>query len=411
MEGRRTTGQAVTDADAALRSPRSSVPHPDDESVNSGNPSQESVSRGSSPVQSPGRVSASGRLLPQPHRFVGDLNPEAVFYTQADSSGRTDQENQNDVGMWVVRSKDEQQLPIDAIDEPQASHSQAITETTNLRDKAHFDSGASIEQLLPPQEDQSHLVDIYFSKIHPLLPLLDESSFRKGFSERSVPTVLMKALCLAASKDPAAKFHLRLGRLSTPLRPAKFAHRIHVNLSHILSTKKGTDRVTTIRCLVLMSLHSEGSESSDRASSNLMQAIHHTHTIGMHLGREQSNKQDESLTALFWVLWSLDRLNAAINGRPVMMHDRDIGLKIDDVVPILAAPFRIWLRLSQHLDSVIELYRPAVSASLDCLERDIPGFEEIVDECRGWEIQEGMLGNYTTHTSGNFCTIASAKYF
>lgn len=400
-EGRDTAGKATTDADAALRSPRSNLPRPDGEPANSGNPTQQSVSRGSSPVQRPGQVLASGRLLPQPHRFVGDLNPETVFYTQADSGGRTNQENRNEVGMWVARSKDEPQPP-----------NQAITESARLRDKAHFDSDVSSDQLLPPQEDQSQLVDIYFSRIHPLLPLLDESSFRKEFHERSVPTVLMKALCLVTSKDPAAKPHLRLGGLTSPLPPAKFAHQIHVSLSNSLNTTIELDRITTIRCLALMSLHSEGSESSEVASMNLMQAIHHTHTIGIHFGREQSNNKDEPLTPLFWVLWSLDRLNAAINGRPVMMHERDIGLKIDDAVPSLDSPFRIWLRLSQHLDSVIELYRPAASASLDFLERDIPSFEEIVDECRGWKIQKGILGNYihNPHLS-ILCRMSSANLF
>lgn len=384
-ERRNTASRPATDSGPALTPSGQTSVQPYDKLENDGNPSQESVSRGSSPTQTPEQELPSGGAISQSHRFVGDLNPETVFYIQGDSRGRTNQENRSDVGMWVARSKDEDR--------------QGTAESTSLRDKAYLGSDASNAQLLPPLEDQSRLVDIYFSNIQPLLPFLDERSFRKHFSEKSVPTILMKALCLAASKDPAAKPHLRLGRQTYPLSPAQFSHRIHANLSNALNARKGTDRVTMIRCLALMSLHSEGSESAELASLNLMQAIHHTHTIGIHIGREQSPKQDESLTSLFWVLWSLDRLNAAINGRPVVMHDRDIGLKIDDVIQSYDAPFRIWLRLSQHLDSVIELYRPRASASSEFLERDLPSFEEIVEDSGGSGIQQSILGIWTPYSS------------
>src|SRR5690625_2121579 len=79
-----------------------------DKLENYGNPSQESVSRGSSPTQTPEQELPSGGAISQSHRFVGDLNPETVFYTQGDSRGRTNQENRSDVGMWVARSKDEE---------------------------------------------------------------------------------------------------------------------------------------------------------------------------------------------------------------------------------------------------------------------------------------------------------------
>ena len=336
----------------------------------------------SSATPTPDQELSGGDPVSQSHRFVGDLNPETVFYSQGNPRGGRDQESQNDVGMWVVRSKRSPKSPAHQTNDP----------VQNLQDKAQFHGDASNEQYLPPREDQSKLVNIYFSKIHPILPLLDESSFRQSFSDKSLPAVLMKALCLVASKDPSARPFLRFGNMPSTFSETQFARRIHADLCNCLNNKVERDKVVVIRCLALMSLHSEGSEGAELASWNLTQAVHHSQTIGLHHGREQGIKQDESLASLFWVLWSLDRLNAAINGRPVMLHDRDIGLDIETLIQSHAAPFQIWFRLAQQLDAVIALYRPAPSATVAALGVTLPSFEEIVAQCNGWDVQQSILG-------------------
>lgn len=154
---------------------------------------------------------------------------------------------------------------------------------------------------------------------------------------------------------------------------------------------------TTIACLALMSLHTEGPDGGERSSWNLMRAIHLAQTVGLHLGRGRRESSQDSkgkgLVLLFWALWSLDRINAAVNGRPVMMHERDIGLRAEDSWEVFGAPFRLWIRLAQGLDRVIGLYRPAAaSVGGGGSENGFPGFEDLVEQCGGWDIEQNILG-------------------
>ncbi|KAK2767504.1 hypothetical protein FQN54_003661 [Arachnomyces sp. PD_36] len=348
----------------------SNAEHPYGESNPSGGLSQDPAPEGTSPSE-----------------FVGDLNPETAFYSQQISGDHAPQGSRNDVGVWVTRQNEEQPAS-DAVTRTPTSQSRAITQLSGSQGLLDIPNDVLWGELLPPPEVQSQLVEIYFARVHPLLPLLNKSSFLKSFSEGSVPTALMKAFCLVASKDPTtAPLLTQLGNVPTA---ADFASRIYADLCTSLKDEKGLDKVTMIRCLALMSLHSQDAKTTELASVNFMEAIFHTQATGIHIGRERGDKQDESLPSLFWALWSLDRLNAAMIGRPVWMHNRDIGLKIEDSIESFDPPFRLWMRLSQQLDSVIELYRPAASSSTG-LEKDLPNFEDIVDQCNAWEVPQSHL--------------------
>jgi hypothetical protein len=150
-------------------------------------------------------------------------------------------------------------------------------------------------------------------------------------------------------------------------------------------------KVTAIQILALLSLHEWGPTGFEDCSLHLMQAIHHAQTIGLHLIRPDDQQTSTSLKALFWCLWSLDRWNAAINGRPVMIHDRDMGQKVDDILPLFESPFRTWLSLTDRLGEVIRFYRPIVDGN-DEQELDLPSFEELVDSSNAWDTPPDFLG-------------------
>ncbi|KAK0662858.1 hypothetical protein DIS24_g1563 [Lasiodiplodia hormozganensis] len=132
----------------------------------------------------------------------------------------------------------------------------------------------------------------------------------------------------------------------------------------------------------------EGVDGADRASMHLVQAIHHAHTIGLQFGRQRNVAKGESTEKIFWCLWSLDKLNASVNGRPLYMHDRDNQLESWTARPEQRrTPFGIWLQLAGVLDRVIDLYRPGSDSRVTGLEVDFPGFEDIIgdggDKLRG----------------------------
>ena len=338
------------------------------------------------PESVPGRGSPA-----RSQRFIGDLNPETVFYSDADAAGPDGDgdcdghsSKQNDVGLWVSGATRKTQGTMTP--DQDAASSRGRTRVQTLDD-----------QTLPSSDTQQRLIDVYFSKIHPLLPLLDERSFRQAVSINSASPLLVKAICLVASKDSSYASHL--GFPDSPALPSRdFCRRIYADLSIRRIEDEERSMPTAIACLALMSLHTEGPDGGERSSCNLMRAIHLAQTVGLHLGRgrressQESKSRSKCLVSLFWALWSLDRINAAVNGRPVMMHERDIGLRAEDSWGCFEAPFRVWLRLAQGLDRVIGLYRPAAVSVGGCSEDSFPGFEDLVEQCGAWGIEQNILG-------------------
>ncbi|KAL1961077.1 hypothetical protein VTO42DRAFT_4965 [Malbranchea cinnamomea] len=344
----------------------------------------ESSSDPSRTSQSPGRSLSSDDSPPGSQRFVGDLNPETVFYSENPASSDICPAERNDIGVWVSRSRgtgQERDIETDAHPMQRLNHDA-------LRGKDQ--EGSS----MPEVNEQLKLIHLYFNKIHPFLPIVvsDEKSLRQTVLDKTASPILIKAVCLVASKAPRAGTHFRFEDDLHNLVPVSdFRRRIYADLSS-RPIEEEKNKVTAIQCLALMSLHAEGSDGGERSSLSLMRAIHLAQTIGLHLGNGQRTKQNESSLSLFWALWSLDRVNAAINGRPVMMHDCDIGLKIVDSCRLFSPSFRIWLLVAQLLDRVIELYRPGATVSADSSDHnEFPGFEDLVEQSDGWSIEQGTL--------------------
>ncbi|KAM0089203.1 hypothetical protein ACP6JD_007470 [Aspergillus fumigatus] len=151
-----------------------------------------------------------------------------------------------------------------------------------------------------------------------------------------------------------------------------------------------SDRITRIRTLALMSLHCEGHEGAEAASMHLCRAIHEAQTAGLHLNRPD-RVQGDSLSRLFWCLWTLDKMHASIGGRPVLLADRDIGLR----KPIVntshpKTTFDVWFAISDLLSSVISFYRPSADPTVGW-ETSFPSFEELMGDNFGEELDFTML--------------------
>lgn len=234
----------------------------------------------------------------------------------------------------------------------------------------------------PLERDEDVFLGIYFEYVHPLLPLVDQRHYYNRRSAGEHSTMLRQAICLVASRHEGARYHLYLS--SDPnflLEPREFARKLYAALTAGLNANLEKDRITLIQVLALMSLYSEGVDGADQASMHLVQAIHHAHTIGLQFGRQRNVAKGESTEKIFWCLWSLDKLNASVNGRPQYMHERDNQLESWTARPDQRrTPFGIWLQLASILDRVIELYRPRSDARVTGLENDFPGFEDIIGD-------------------------------
>jgi hypothetical protein len=304
----------------------------------------------------------------------------ATLMEKDESRLKNGQGQKGDVGAWLCPEENyldslENRSPLQL---PRGSHSEQTDVNTDY---------------LPPKKSQEALIDVYFRRIHPILPLLDEQTVRVNFQTGFLHVRLLQTICLVAAKDRTTGPLLCLGQSSEVLPLERFNSILYTNIMQNIP-RTPRKKIIYIQILALLSLHEWGPTGSEDRSLNLAQAIHHAHTIGMHLMRTDQ-QPTTSLKALFWCLWSLDKWNAAMNGRPIMIHDRDMNQQVDDVISLFPASFRLWLRIAEKLGRVILFYRPIVNG-VDHEELDLPSFEELIEDCDAWELSSDLLGiNYS----------------
>ncbi|KAL4917445.1 hypothetical protein BDW62DRAFT_84093 [Aspergillus aurantiobrunneus] len=324
-------------------------------------------------------------------RFVGDLNPEAAIREKVDAPNSTHLRDQ--VGLWIntpvlqnYEGNDEGITSTASVRADCLEHHGPEISTLNLR----FSSALKACNRLP-RSTFDHLAAIYFSRVNHVLPLIDHTLFAPTPSKGISSVYLERAICLVAAKDKAAGPHLRLVPNGALMTPRKFCSELYNGLVCAVEAGLEQDRFVRIRILALMSLHFEGYEGTEAASMHLCQAIHQAQTAGLHLERPNRSPED-SLTTLFWCLWTLDKMHASIGGRPVLLADRDIGIKRVDIAAHHAkSAFDIWLALSELLSTVISFYRPSADYATGW-EMDYPSFEEIMGDHIREDVDSATLG-------------------
>ncbi|KAF2761016.1 hypothetical protein EJ05DRAFT_435380 [Pseudovirgaria hyperparasitica] len=314
----------------------------------------------------------------EPSRFVGYLAPEAQLRGQLRAQkDNADQLIQHYCGHWVAWQHNFKSglagdlAPSSTIVGPE---DQSVAHNF-LR--AYLD--AIGVNLRPPRKHQDVLIQIYFEYIHPILPLVDEAKFRRQYGDAEEPRLLLQTICILAAKHDKARSHLYLDDSSVVYNPRDFSRKLFSSATAALEAKLETDRITLIQSLALLSLHCEGFDGAEQASMHLSQAVHHAHTVGLQFGQKQGT-MGHGLETIFWCLWSLDKLNACINGRPLLMHDRDQHIPRLEESSERRTPFGIWLQLADALDKVICYYRPGLPPDKTGWEEDFPSFEDIIGE-------------------------------
>ncbi|KAL4998102.1 hypothetical protein BDV10DRAFT_76269 [Aspergillus recurvatus] len=325
------------------------------------------------------RTLSSSPDISQIERFVGDLNPEAAIREKVDAPNGA--LHRDRVGLWISNH---------GVNSNGSSNATSVGTTVpetqpvaSLLYRRYSSALKACDRL--PRSTTEPLAAIYFSRVNHILPLVDHELFAAESSKGTASVLLERAICLVAAKDKTAGPHLRLTAGGALITARKFCSEVYGGLVCAMEAVLERDRPTRIRILALMSLHSEGYEGAEAASMHLCQAIHQAQTAGLHLERPDRSP-DDSLATLFWCLWSLDKMHASIGGRPVLLADRDIGIKRHDgAVHHSKSAFDAWLALSELLSTVISFYRPTADDTTGW-ETEYPSFEEII----GNPIQEQM---------------------
>lgn len=242
--------------------------------------------------------------------FISDMNPGTALLHHSRPAIPIENRQPSDVGIWVDRRE------WDALRQKNSTAHEHETTAESENQRPHATAVAP-------------LIDIYFRRVHPVMPVLEEEDFRRDHSSGSVPEALVHVICLVAAKDAEAAPHLKLAEGTAIVAPREFCSKVHASVIDALRWPKRFEKMTLIRILALASLHAEGQDGGEEATLCLTQAMHYTQTMGWHLGQQAglASDGDRATKRLFWCLWSLDRLNSCIYGRPLMMADIDIAIE------------------------------------------------------------------------------------
>ncbi|KAI3581648.1 hypothetical protein IWW34DRAFT_617066 [Fusarium oxysporum f. sp. albedinis] len=329
----------------------------------------------------------SGSTPNQSSRFVGDLNPEGMFMEATGSASIRETSQKGDVGIWLSSNNPGQASQF-ITSRPPPIMDQFLLPFV----KEHCLS------CLPPHQDYLKLKALYLDKVHPIMPIIPETML-EGDEPASV--VLKQLICLAASTDPSMARYLHLQNKGDDLLPCQdFMQSISSAVRAILETSIITDRVLHIRALILLSLYTQpsSSEEADLPAQLGGRAIHHIQTLGLHLLRYDAPNCEE-LETLFCAVWAVDRINAAVYGRPCLMHERDIGANLDGCIRKRPPCFRLFLSVVQWLDQVIELYRPGPSAEASGLDKiayiDLPVLEAMIVNADALKVPGSLIAAST----------------
>jgi len=316
-------------------------------------------------------------------RFVGDLNPESVFHTYtANDEGYRATLSDSNVGIWLEEK-------FESIG-------------SSSRSLFHYSSPAIqriliplLEEecllLIPPKEDLEALSSIYFEKIHPLFPVIDETTYRSLQSHDVKNIVLQQALCMIASLDPSSKNHLSLPG-NTNLSHREFGKRLFISIRTSVEIGLIADKLILIQLYSLLSFFMEDAEGRDLGSQHCVKAIDFAFSIGLHVQGPRNTALEKYKVRLLCCIWILDRIHAALHGRPVTIHDRDMRPDFVECWQEQDNALHAFLEITLLLDKVIDLYRPRADQAKLVWEGRYPSFEELLVKATALSVRVSLMG-------------------
>jgi hypothetical protein len=246
---------------------------------------------------------------------------------------------------------------------------------------------------IPPPEKVEALSKIYFEKVHPIFPVIDEEAYQNLSPQDPGHVLLQQGICLAASKNFTARSLLIITPSSPPLSCREFGETLSGTMRISIEMGLVSNKIILIQALALMSQFSDNPVGEDISSQLCGRAVQHVQSLGLHLKGQQDEHIDRCSTTLLCCIWAIDRMNAAFNGRPVLMHERDLRKDLESCFEQQDPCFRVFLKVIQLLDKVIDLYRPLPpSGDQPGPSWDFPAFEDVVISCGGSQVSPSALG-------------------
>lgn len=325
------------------------------------------------------------------------MNPEGIFFLAAntDKDKRRSASTRGSVGIWLAEQRGQpSRLTERCATPPRSSLFHGLKPVIQRAILPILEEECL--STVPPLAHRNALRAVYFNKIHPLLPIINKSAYDSLPDDSPSRLLLDQGMCLVASADFSLRDHLFLSDDPTVLPFKDFGHRLLAAMRMTIEIGRVVDKILLTQLLALMSLSKEGPDGCENSSLMLGRAVQHLHSLGLHLRIEGEGPDWDYAETLFCCVWFLDRLSAASQGRPVLMHERDISRSMQRSFEAQDPPFRLLLHIGLLLDDVVKLYRPECTNTE--LMNDFVLFEDLAIECQATQIPPHLLGKPSSAT-------------
>lgn len=184
---------------------------------------------------------------------------------------------------------------------------------------------------LPSSSRCAELLEIFFSFVHPMVPIIDRKDFLARYYGGDEPPslVTLYAVFLSASRYAQDSGHSSSDGVSE-LRTT--CDELHNKLRALVEAEITSDRIAAIQASILASLHWEGREGLNSAIDNLSIAVRACQEMGLHRKQQDSTPsldgQQTLHRRLWWCLYAMDRFNAAQEGTPFLINELDCDVDL-----------------------------------------------------------------------------------
>lgn len=178
---------------------------------------------------------------------------------------------------------------------------------------------------LPAPSRCSELLEIFFSYVHPMMPVIDRRDFLSRYYGGDEPPslIILHAVFLAASRYADNTGHSPDGLSEV----RSHCDELHGKLRALIEAEITSERTAVIQASLLASLHWEGREGLNSAIDNLSIAVRACQEMGLHRKQQPTPSNPEAQESLhrrlWWCLYALDRFNATQEGTPFLINELD----------------------------------------------------------------------------------------
>ncbi|KAF9337225.1 hypothetical protein BG006_005797 [Podila minutissima] len=181
-----------------------------------------------------------------------------------------------------------------------------------------------MEMPLPPRDLAEHLIDCYFSYVHPNLPIIHKPTFMRQYRNsdpsKRPPAVLLHAMFAIASR-------FSTNPEITGRDPEAFGDEYFDRAKRLVDLEYELPRQSSIQALLLMvNYRFTSAKSGGRVWVMLGMAIRMAQDLGMHRSSSRWHLpplETEIRKRLWWACYVMDRWASACLGRPVGIDDND----------------------------------------------------------------------------------------